>query len=137
MNQYKQPRPIRVTILAILVLIFALLNMLRLGESIYFWKTLLEYGTQPLYLALSGFIWAIVGLLLVWGVWMGGRWAWLSTVIGAVVYAAWYWLDRLFLQQPHTNGIFSLISTVVMLLFVYLILFSSRARHYFQKETHG
>jgi Na+/melibiose symporter-like transporter len=136
MNMNLRNRPIRVTLLALLVLFFALLNLLRLGESIYFWKTLLEYGTQPLYLALSGGFWVIVCFLLVWGLWVGKRWIWLATVIGTVVYSVWYWLDRLLLQQPHTNNAFVLGATVVILLLIFLVLFSSRTRRYFLKESH-
>jgi hypothetical protein len=137
MNKYKKTRPIRVTLLALLVLFFALINLLRLGESIYFWKTLLEYGTQPLYLALSGGLWASAGLLLVWGLWVGRPWIWLAALIGTVAYGIWYWLDRLFLQQPHTNNLFSLIWTVAVLFLVFLVLFSSRTRQYFLKESHA
>jgi hypothetical protein len=118
-------------LLAILVLIIAIFGGIRLAESIYFWKTLIEYGAHPLYTALSGFLWLVTGLLLVWGVWRGLRWAWRAALFGTIVYTAWYWLDRLIVQRPHMNDPFSLITTALLLMLVLVILFSRRTRNYF------
>ncbi len=131
MNAFDGPRPIRVTLLAIVFLLFALFEGFRLVDSIYYWKTLLEYGAQSLYLALSGAVWSIGGLLLVWGLWRGKRWAWLGSVIGAVGFMIWYWLDRLLLQQPHNNGTFAVIASCFILLVILLTLLTRRTRHYF------
>ena len=131
MDFHSRPRPIRVSLLAILVLIIAIFGGIRLGESIYFWKTLIEYGAHPLYTALSGLVWLVAGLLLVWGVWRGLRWAWRAALFGTIVYTAWYWLDRLIVQRPHMNDPFSLITTALLLMLVLVILFSRRTRNYF------
>jgi phosphoglycerol transferase MdoB-like AlkP superfamily enzyme len=107
-----------------------LFEALRLFESIYYWKTLLEYGTQALYTALTGAIWFVSGALLVWGLWHGKRWAWLGSLIAAFAFMVWYWLDRLLLQQSHSNGTFAVIASSLMLLLVLLILLTRRTRHY-------
>jgi hypothetical protein len=70
-------RPIRVTLLALLMLVIALWNGLRLGQAIFFWKTLQEYGASPWYIVISGGFWLLGGLALAWGArrdyWQYGR----------------------------------------------------------------
>jgi len=134
MNNYDDPRPIRVTLLAILILIIALFEGVRLGESIYFWKTLIEYGAQPLYLSVSGGIWLIGGCLLVWGLWQGRRWSWLGSIVGTIAFTLWYWLDRLFLQQPHNNGPFAVVASSIFLVLILVILLTRRTRGYLLKR---
>lgn len=135
MNDDYWPRPIRVTLLAILFLLFALFEALRLGYSIYFWKTLIELGEAPWYLALTGFFWFAAGCLLVWGLWSGKRWAWLGSIIGALAFDLWYWLDRLFLQQPHNNGSFAIAASSVILVLVLLILLTRHTREFLLKRN--
>ena len=62
MSSPEVKRLIRVIILALLVLAVAIWNGLRLGETIFFWKTLEQYGAHPLYIAISGGVWLITGL---------------------------------------------------------------------------
>ncbi len=137
MDMRKRERPIRITFLAIFALAFAAFYGLRVFDTVYYWKTLVEFGAKPVYILLSGLVWLALGLLLVWGLWDGKRWAWLTALAGAVFYVAWYWLDRLLLQHPHSNGTFALISSSVLLLLVLIILFTPRARNYFLEDTHA
>jgi hypothetical protein len=132
----RKARPSRVTVLAELSLFFAIWNAVRLGEDIFFWKTLLEYGTHPLYIAFSGGVWLVASLLLTWGLWSGKKAAWLAAMIIAPSYASWYWIDRLFLQRPHANWLFSLIATSVILFILFSILLSPRTRRFFHRDSH-
>jgi len=109
-------------------------NGLRLGSAIFFWKTLAEYGAHPLYIAISGGAWLIVGLLLVWGLWWGKTWGWIAAIGSTAGYIAWYWLDRLVLQKPHANWPFALTATVITLLIIFPILFLYRTRLFFQRD---
>lgn len=136
MIKIKQHRPVGVTILAILAFLLAAWNGLRLGEAIFFWKTLAEYGAHPLYIAISGGVWFVAGLLLAWGLWRGKPWAWVAALGGAAGYASWYWFDRLILQQPHANWPFSLIFTVVSVSLILVILFSHNTKRFFQRDSH-
>jgi hypothetical protein len=129
-------RPFGVTFLAIIVVFAAVGNGLRLGEAIFFWKTLEEYGAHPLYIAISGGMWLIAGLFLVWGLWQGKAWGWVAALSGTVGYTAWYWLDRLFLQKPHANWPFALITNVIFLLLILIILFSRKTRRFFQRDVY-
>jgi hypothetical protein len=129
-------RPVRVTILALAVLAVAAINGLRLGEAIFFWKTLVEYGAHPLYMSISGGVWLVAGTLLTWGLWRGKPWAWVAALGGAAGYTSWYWFDRLVLQQPHANWPFALIFTVVSISLILVILFSHNTKRFFQRDTH-
>ena len=92
-------RPLRINFLVLLILAVAVWNGLRLGETIFFWKTLAKYGAHPLYIAISGAVWIIAGLLLAWGLWLGKAWGWAATLVGTVGYTAWYWFDRLVIAR--------------------------------------
>ncbi len=129
-------RPNRITVLALCFIGVAIWNGLRFLEAIINWQILREYQSDPgpLYLAISGGFWFLVGASIFWGLWRGKAWAWYATIAGSAGYGAWYWLDRLVLQKPHSNWPFALSITIVFLLLVLLIMLSSRTRKYFSKR---
>jgi hypothetical protein len=129
-------RPMSLTILIIFILCFAAWNGLRIKEVIFFWKSLEEYGAHSLYISMSGGIWFLIGLILVWSLWKGKNWGWIATFGTAVSYTAWYWLDRLVLQKPHANWLFALILNICILLLIILFMFSQKMRHYFKKDSY-
>ena len=93
-------RPGSVTILALGVLIITIINLTRLVLSILNWDFLVSWpGVSPLYMSLTGLIWTLVGLLLLWGLWKARKWA--PGLMQAVVltYALYYWLDYVFLRD--------------------------------------
>jgi phosphoglycerol transferase MdoB-like AlkP superfamily enzyme len=110
-------------------------NGLRLGEAIFYWRTLAEYGAHPLYIAITGGLWPVAGLFLVWGLWQGKAWGWVAALVGTVGYTGWYWFDRLVLQQPHANWPFVLIVNIIFLLILLPILFSSKTRRFFKRDA--
>jgi hypothetical protein len=130
----KKIRPFSVTILALFVFCLALWNGLRLGDALYFWKTLAVYNANPLYLSISGGVWLILGLFLAWNLWSGKIIGPVAGLLGALGYTAWYWFDRLFLQEPHSNWSFALIANFVLLLMILLILFSPRSKRFFGRD---
>ncbi len=137
MNSFSEVRcPIRVYFLLLLVLVVAAWNGLRLGEALYFWKTLNEYGAHPLYISMSGGIWLIIGLVLAWSLWRGKTWGWLSTILATAGYSCWYWFDQLVLQEPHTNWPFVLTTNIILVLIILFILFSRKTRRFFMRHTH-
>lgn len=83
-------------------LFLSLLGWLRLSEALRLWDVLGEIGIQPppWYFAASGAVWGAVALSaaatlflrLPWSGWYAGG--------AALFFAAWYWLDRLFLSRP-------------------------------------
>jgi hypothetical protein len=129
-------RPIGVYFLSLFILCLSLWNGLRLIQAIHFWPILNEYKAYPgpLYVAISGGLWLLVGLFLLWGFWRGRRWAWFSTLGSVVIYTAWYWSDRLILQEPHPNWPFALLSTVISILF-FGILFRRKTLSFFRRNS--
>jgi uncharacterized membrane protein (DUF2068 family) len=126
-------RPLSVTLLALGVLTLAGINLLRFAVSLQqraFLSSLLPL--EPLYLTISGLVWAVLGLLLVWGLWSGRGWAVLMTQIGILVYSTYFWLDRIFLAQGvGRNWLFALALNLFLLVIVYWILSSRKAKAYF------
>jgi hypothetical protein len=129
-QQYKS-RSLGVTILAIFSFMLVGWNSLRLGEAIFFWKSLEEYGANPLYISVSGGLWLITGFIVFLGLWLGKRWGWMATIIVTAAYTSWYWLDRLFLQERHSNWCFTLITNIILLAIIYFILFLRNTKRYF------
>jgi len=104
---------------------------LRLGEAIFFWKMLKEYGNYPQYIAISGGFWLLAAVFLLRGIWLGKTWSWAGVIISTVVYGVWYWFDRLALQVPHANWPFALAVTVLLAVFFVFILLCPKTRAYF------
>jgi hypothetical protein len=127
-------RPFGVTFLALIVVFAAVGNSLRLCEAIFFWKILKAYGAYPIYSAISGGFWLPVALFIAIGIWRGKTWAWAGTIISAVGYGSWYWIDRLALQVPHANWPFALALTVLFAGILALTLFNHKTHAYFNKQ---
>jgi hypothetical protein len=136
MTSARSPHPIRISILAIFILSFAVWNGLRLVEAIFFWRTLEEYSVSPLYISLSGVLWLIVGFTLVWGLWKGKTWGRLAVIFGTAAYTSWYWFDRLVLQESHANWPFVLIANLILLLIIFYILYSQKIRRFYQRDLY-
>jgi len=113
-------RPFSATILLWLVLILITWSGLRLLSAIQWWGTLLEFASPPgpLYIAISGGLWLIAGIILLWGMWRIKAWirhALLGTGAGFTV---WYWGDRLLIQSAHENWPFATGATILLLIIV-------------------
>jgi len=138
-------RPFRVTILALGVLIITVANLTRFVLSLREWNFLASQpGVSPLYLALSGLVWTLIGTCLVWGLWSARPWAPRLMQAGTLTYALYYWLDMVFLQDHPvsgagealrailpTNWLFSAIVTIVCLAFMAWTLSRAKVQAYF------
>ena len=124
MEQYVKQRPLAVTLLALLVLTFTVMNAVRFGAALAFWDILLQYAPRPgpIYVAASGLIWALAGLPLCWGLWTGRRWAQLASALALGLFTAYYWTDRQLFQSVRANGLFALVVNLVLLIFASLTL---------------
>ena len=129
-------RPIRVTLLAVGVLIIASLYLLRLFEAARQWQFLSDLtGVSPVYLALTGLVFASAGLMLFWGLWLGRAWAAKFTPGYLLVFALYYWLDRIWIA----NQVISLVNwpvtaalTLAGLAYMFWTLRSRASRQYFK-----
>jgi hypothetical protein len=129
-------RPTGVTLLVLFVLGVALWNGLRLLQTIVFWSILKEYLAKPgpLYAAISGGVWFLGGLSIAWGLWQGKNWACFAALGGVASYGSWYWVDRLVLQTPHANWLFSLAITILLEGCSAFLLLSPKTRVYFLRK---
>ena len=135
MTVTKKYRPIGISFLAILFICLAAWNGLRLSEAIFFLKTLSAYHASSLYISFSGGIWLIIGLLVAWGLWKGKGWGQAAAIGYAAGYSAWYWFDRLVLQETHSNWPFALIVNILSFFFIISILISHKAKLFFARDA--
>jgi len=104
-------------------LVFAAAGWMRMIDSIadWYWLTLAGVSPGPLYLALTGALWGLVGgIALVWLVFRLPRLR-LVSFSAAVLFAVSYWADRLFVRNPETasNDVFAGVFTVILLGFAF------------------
>jgi hypothetical protein len=129
-------RPARVTLLILLVLFVTASNGLRFGETIFFWNILAQYTAHPLYITISGGVWFTLGLILLLGILRRKEWTWMAAIFSTILYGIWVWIDRLFLQGPHANWPFALMIDILLVLIVFLVLFSPGTRRFFKRNVH-
>ena len=95
-----QPRrPFLLSLLAIAFLLFAGSGFLRLGGALVNWDLLAAAGMRPgpIYPALTGAAYGLSGLAVALGLWFGWQKAGRLARGLALFYAAWYWIDKLFI----------------------------------------
>ncbi len=120
-----------------LVLIITAWNMVRLVTSVAWQKTLETFAPYPgpLYIGITGAIWTLLGLFLLWGFIRGARWTRVGFLTGGVVYSAWVWADRLFIQtQLRANWPFDLLVMILLLGYTGVIVLDPHNQIYFMKR---
>lgn len=127
--------------MALLVLSFTVVNLIRFYQAITLWDMLtsLSLSVSPLYLALSGLVWGLVGLPLSWGIWRGRAWARRALWLSALSFAGYYWVDRFIVASDPGRWVywpFRLGATLALLLLVYWIFSRPRVKAFFG-EPHG
>lgn len=112
-------------------------NGLRLWGAIRFWDVLNEYGGRSgaLYLALSGGLWLLVSLTLLLILPRPRPLTWRLALGFILAWEAWFWFDRLFLQETHVNNLFILLVNLSWLTITLLILFLPSTRSYYHERT--
>lgn len=132
-------RPASVTTLLWMVLCLTAWNAIRLYAALADWTVLAEFAPRPgpLYIFGSASLWTFGGAAL----WLGFRnrspRARAAAPWMLAAYTAWWWLDRLLLQQPNPNWPYALIVTIILLAFTATLLYHPRTKDYFrQRETH-
>jgi hypothetical protein len=129
--------PLRITLLLWLVLIITAWNAVRFATGIGWRVTLETYAPWPgpFYIGVTGAIWTLAGLVLFWSFFVGVSWNRLALLIGAYVYAIWFWVDRLFVQpQVRANWPFDLVTTIILLGFTTAVVLDHHNQIYFVKR---
>ena len=129
----------RITLLMALVLIVTVLSAVRLLTAIAWQKTLVTYVPAGLvvYTALTGAFWTLVGLGIIWAFRRRVRYL-RAILLGSVTgYAAWSWLDRLFIQSSlRNNWPFDLLMTILLVAFAAAVVLDRRNQSYFRRESY-
>ena len=132
-------RPFSVTILLWLVLSLTAWSGMRLASAILWWRTLIEFASSPgpLYIAISGGIWLMAGIGLLWGMWQAKAWIRYALLGAGAGFGVWYWCDRLLLQSARENWPFALGATVLLLILVMICVVHPRTKAFFtQRESY-
>lgn len=132
-------RPFSVTVLIVVVLIFTSLNGFRCLEAFQYWHflTSLSMSVSPAYLAISGAIWVLIGIALIWILWRGQPSAPRILQVVAVIYGLYYWLDRWLLTVSilRERWPFALLMTALGLIFIFVALTRPKVRTFFGRRV--
>jgi hypothetical protein len=149
----KPHRPASVTLVALGVLTIASLRLIRLVLAVLDWDFIGTLpGISPVYLVLSGLLWAVVGLPAWWGLWNGRSWAPGLTRWSALAYALYDWVERGYLvwrnlyssgaapastlaSDVPANWLFGVIMTVILLAFIFWTLSRPKVRVFFGESN--
>jgi hypothetical protein len=138
MNLPKPRRPLGVTLFALLVLTFAVLNLLRLVQAIQKWDLLAGFlPITPAYLVLSGLLWTVLGFPLALGLWRGWRLAYLLSPVALLGYSLYLWADRLLLsgyRERQGNWLFVAGLNILILAWSFWVLTRPKAMAYFGEK---
>ena len=135
-------RPLSVTWLALGVLSLSILQFIRLGMSLANWEFLVgqALSVSPLYLALTGLLWAVPSLMIAWGLWFGQGWSGRAVIAGAAAFTTYFWLDRLLLgrsQAAESNMPFALGMNIVLIAIIVWIVLRAKQHDYFGEVHDG
>jgi len=141
-----QKRPFGVTLFLWLVLSLSGWGLLRFLAALRWWDVLIRYQARlsPLYLSITGTGWAVAGLLLLWSIWTGKRWAHPAVPIAVSLWLVAYWIERLFFQAARANLPFMVVFSVLLLIVTLIStfnrntkLFLIRSEEHEQPEEHS
>jgi hypothetical protein len=92
-------------------------GVVRLIAALRWWDVLKEFGASlsPLYLSMSGAGWAMIGIVLLWGIFSGKPWTRLAIPISIFLWLMGYWVERLFFESPRANLPFALMASILLL----------------------
>ena len=127
-------RPLSVTFLALGVLTLAGFNLLRFVVSLQQWDFLDSLlSVHPLYITVTGLVWALVGFILTWGLWFGKGWSVRGTQGAAILFSLYFWLDRLLVASDGNryNWPFAMVMNIVLVVLVFWILSNRKAKAFF------
>jgi len=109
-------RPFGVTLLLWLVLSLSAWGVVRLLAALRWWDVLNEFGARlsPLYLSITGAGWAVVGTVLLWGLFAGKPWTRPAIPASILLWSLGYWIERIFFESPRANLAFALIASILL-----------------------
>jgi len=98
-----------------------------------------EFGARlsSLYLSITGVVWIVAGLVLLWALFSGKMWARLAIPLAILLWITEYWVERLFFESARANFFFALIASMILLVVTFISAFHERTRRFFiRSEDH-
>lgn len=132
-------RPFGVTLLLWLVLSLSAWGVVRLLAALRWWDVLNEFGASlgPLYLFITGAGWALVGGILLWGLFSGKPWARLAIPASILLWLVGYWIERMFFEAPRANLAFAFIASVLLSIVTLVSTFNRKTKQFLiRSEEH-
>lgn len=132
-------RSFGVTLLLWLVLSLSVWGLVRLLAALRWWDVLYEFDARlnPLYLSITGAGWAVVGGILLWGIFSGKRWTRLAISVAVFLWLTGYWIERIFFEPPRANLSFALIASILLLAVTLVSALNRKTREFFiRSEEH-
>lgn len=142
-NKTTRPgRPFLVKLLVWAYGFWSLLGWLRFFRTVIDRDLVLELLPNSIfvYLIITGLVWGLTALPVIWGLWRGEPWAGKLTWFVAVLFPAIYWFERQILWKDSTsqgNWLFMLILTGVWMGLVFWALRSKTSQAYFSHLHKG
>ena len=134
-----RPRlPFRITLILWVVLTSTAWNVVRVWTGISWRIPLAAYAREPgpLYVAVSGAVFVLLGVSVLWGFWRREWWAARALLLGAWIYVLWVWADRLIFQtQDRSNWPFAAVLTAAFLAWTTIVALDKRNQAYLGKEA--
>ena len=126
-------RPFGVTLLLWAVLSLSAWGVVRLLAALRWWDVLNEFGARlsPLYLSITGAGWALVGAVLLWGVFSGKPWMRLALPLSILLWLMGYWIERVFFESPRANLLFALIVSILLFVVILISAFNRNTKEFF------
>lgn len=101
-----QRRPILLTLILLVFGLWAVLGWLRFAQVLIQRELILATLSASLfwYLLLAGALWGLAALPVLWGLLRRRGWALMALWIAAILYPAFYWIERIFLWRDPAAG---------------------------------
>ncbi|HET8580564.1 MAG TPA: hypothetical protein VFL31_06165 [Nitrospiraceae bacterium] len=132
-------RPFGVTLLLWLVLSLSAWGAIRLLAALRWWEILYEFEARlsPLYLAITGAGWALIGGVLLWSIWSAKAMAYWA-IPGAIgLWILEYWIERSLAPLSRANLEFSIVTSMLLLFVTAIITLNRSTQIYFMRsEAH-
>lgn len=132
-------RPFGVTLFIWMVLSLSAWGLLRFFAARAWWSVLTEFhsGLSPLYLSITGAVWAVAGAVLLGSIWAAKRWSHPAIPIAVTLWLVEYWAERLLFEAPRANTPFMLVLSLALLAITLWITFNRKTKDFLLKsEAH-
>ena len=129
-------RPFSVTLLLGLVLILSAWGAVRFTAALQWWNVLNEFDSRlsPVYLAATGIVWCIIGIVLLWGIFFRTAWSRSALIAGMIVWQVELWIERMTLESQVSNLPFALTVSCLFLGAIITLSLHRSTRAYLDKS---